>query len=590
MTGLIQFSIGTSNSVEAAVNFLYGQRPKIAADNVESILEVVEFLMMDELKALCIKKLKSLQVDINNCLKLVLLTSRYDFYLEKLSNFILSHLQELLPYDEMLLLDRDSVYYILTDPLLSYVSREDSLKYLIRWTAHFAERNADFAELWACLETEDISPSVLTTVSLDCLSESNRLLCSSLSTISDIQRNVIIAYPPQYNNGKYFLYVFCTDNKVWYQLLVGPNSRDWPTRPGVILVDQHIVVNMISYRERITYHNLHTRNTVEKSISVDGDACEEITTFDQIFATDDKILCIKNKECYTEHETTGTEKGQIGIDLIDLIRVQALCGGNEQLAYSLIAAGHRQRKRRKHDTCTLFMSESDNEEDAVVLKPLMSVNGTVESLCVQQGIVCLLIPERKEIVAFAYEQQCVKTLDLSNYILDDKSYMCPCSYGGVYAITNSHVLQIDIRLNDSNIAANVTEFLIPKQENVDDFWRIKYPIKLEVLQDKVMIIEKTRANYENKISYRNLPETVSFLYKKEKVEIHVPDKMRRDNIHFLQARLPKEKLRCPIGCPHCKYTATREIQYPAYERDSDSDEYTYFDDSDVYYGYYDSSD
>ena len=587
-TGLIQFNIGTSNSVEAAINFLYGQRPKITEDNVESILEVAEFLMMEELKALCIKKLKSFQVDANNCLKLLLWTSRYDIYLEKLSNYILSHLQDLLLVDELLLLDKDSVRYVISDPLLAYISREDCLKYIIRWTSHSAERCSDFADLWASLDKQDISPDVLTTANLDNLSEDNRLLCYSLSAPSNSNRNVIIAYPPQYHNSKYFLYVYCMDKKVWYQLLGGDPCK-WPNRPGVTLMNQHLVVNTTSYPAKITYHDLYTRNTVEKDILVDGNTTDEITTFDHVSAIEDKIFCIKNKVCYTAHPDTDSEDDEIEVDLIDFIRIQAMCGGNEQLAYSLIAAGRRIRRQAQETcTCTLFMSAGDTEGDTIDLKALISVKGTVTSLSVQDGIACLLIPERKQMIIFAYDQLSISKLDLSSYSLDGESYLCPCRYGGFYTVTKSHILQIEIRLNDSSIAANISEGLIPKQENVDEFWSSTYPIKLEVLQDAIVVSEKHRDNYENKLSYQNLPETIGFLNKEEKIDMEIPDRMKHENSHFLQTTLPKERLRCPIGCPHCQFTT--RAQYPAYERDSDSDEYVYFDDSDGYYGYYDSSD
>ena len=588
LPGLVQFSIGTSNSVEAAINFLYGQRPKINTDNAESILEAAEFLMIEELKTLCIKKLKSVQVDSNNCLKLLFLTSRYDFYLEKLSDFILSHLPDLLPNDEMLLLDKESVRNIITDPMLSYVSREDYFKYLIRWTGHFAERDSDFPELLACLESEDISSDVLNTVSLDCLSESNKLLCNSLSNTTDQQRNVIIAYPPQYSSGKYFLYAYSPVTKSWYQMLSGDNS-DWPNRPGIILTNQNTIVNFRSYRETLTYYNLHTGNKAEKSISVIGDDVEITKTFDQIFANNDKIYCIRNNSCYTEKsESADAEEDEIDVDFMDFIRMQALCGGNEMLALHLLTASRR-NKRQMKNICSLYISEEEDDEK-VVVTPVISVHGTVKSLCVTDNIACLLIPEMERLVVYAYEQQFVKKLDLSVYKLDDKSYLCPSLHGGVYAVTKSHILQIDIQLNTSSIIANVSEFLIPKQANDDDYWSRINPIKFEVLQDKVIAIEKSRGSYKNMVSYQCLPETVSVLGKEETFEIQLPERIAHESLHFLQATLPKENLRCPLDCPHCKYKETRELRHPAYERDSDSDEYIYYDDSDGYYGYYDSSD
>ena len=81
--------------------------------------------MIEELKSLCINQLQSVRIDVNDCKKLLFLASRYDFYLQNLSDFILSHLLKRLETDEMLLLDKDSVRRIINDPLLSYVSRKE---------------------------------------------------------------------------------------------------------------------------------------------------------------------------------------------------------------------------------------------------------------------------------------------------------------------------------------------------------------------------------------------------------------------------------------------------------------------------------
>ena len=86
-------------------------------DNVKEILEVAEFLMIKKLKRLCITRMKYIQIDKNNCWKMLFVASQYDFNLENVSDFIISHLQELLTMDEMLLVDKISVRYIISNPM-----------------------------------------------------------------------------------------------------------------------------------------------------------------------------------------------------------------------------------------------------------------------------------------------------------------------------------------------------------------------------------------------------------------------------------------------------------------------------------------
>ena len=126
--------------MEAAISFLYGQRPKITIANAGECLEMAEFLMIDELKSLCIEKMRSFPVNMETCFMLFLLVSTYEINIPRISDFILGHLPELFAMGEMLLLDKDSVMYIITEPMLSYVSRGDCFRFLLKWTKHCPRR------------------------------------------------------------------------------------------------------------------------------------------------------------------------------------------------------------------------------------------------------------------------------------------------------------------------------------------------------------------------------------------------------------------------------------------------------------------
>ena len=124
-SGFIKLTCGNLDAVISAIYFLYGRRPKISIDNAADILEKAEFLMIEELKAYTIRKIKSIEVEAENCFKLLFISSRYDVKLERVETFFKAHLQELLSKEEALHLDRDYIYYIFTDETLSYVGRQD---------------------------------------------------------------------------------------------------------------------------------------------------------------------------------------------------------------------------------------------------------------------------------------------------------------------------------------------------------------------------------------------------------------------------------------------------------------------------------
>ena len=179
--------------METAIHFLYGQRPEINRDNVKEILEVAEFLMIEEMKRVFIKRMKYIEIDENNCWKMLFLASPYDFHIENVQDFILSHLQELLTMNEMLLVDENSVRYIISDPMLSYISREECFLFLVKWIGHHPSRKSCFADLFSSLDAKEINAEILRNVDLGCLRDSDRFLCNTLiSCNSDALQDAIV--------------------------------------------------------------------------------------------------------------------------------------------------------------------------------------------------------------------------------------------------------------------------------------------------------------------------------------------------------------------------------------------------------------
>ena len=73
------------------------------------MLEVAEFLMIPNLKAMCINWLDNCSVTVDNCYKLLELSSIYEFELPKCTEFIRGHLPDMLKKMKMLNITYDSV-------------------------------------------------------------------------------------------------------------------------------------------------------------------------------------------------------------------------------------------------------------------------------------------------------------------------------------------------------------------------------------------------------------------------------------------------------------------------------------------------
>ena len=193
-------------------------------------METADFLMIDELKNICMKTVKSFTVSSKTCLTLLSISSRFDIFFPKLDDFYLSHLPELMKQGQMLQIDKEAVRQILTDKTLSYVSRDDVINFLLRWTAFSSERKSDFREMLSCLEKDEFSCEIKRTIhdahpDLEKMIhkshlESHFTSCKNQVTLKENDSNVFVLYPPEQKLSKLFFYGFSLKNECWYRIPV----------------------------------------------------------------------------------------------------------------------------------------------------------------------------------------------------------------------------------------------------------------------------------------------------------------------------------------------------------------------------------
>ena len=553
LPGLIKISIGTSNSVQTAINFLYGKLPTITLDNVEDLLEVAEVLMIEELKAICISKLKTIRLNEDNCFKVLMMASRYDFDLENVSNFICANLPELLRKDEMLLLDKESVRFILTDPLLAYVSPDDFFRFLIKWVGYCERRRSDFVQLFSCLDKDALSANVLSTVDLNCLSETDKPLCDNFSGDSNRWCDMLTVYPPFYISGKHHLYAYNLKKKLWYTIPIN-DSFYYSHDVRACLISANSLVNYKSRNQKLCFYNLATQNGIEKRIEMTSSA--ETPDIKHVSVCGEKIYCVGN------------------VEYIPKTR-------------------NRWKRVLKKDASCLCVSVNV-DESKLTMRELISIRGFVQSVCVADDVICLLVPESKHIIVYSDKELLLTKFELLDDQLDEKSYICPRVRGGIYVVTKLHVLQLSIRLNSSDIIVCVSDILVQAKAESSDPWIREFPPRYEILPDKIVTITRCRGGGEWQLWYQFLPELIGFLDKEEEFEIYVPEPLKHfSSLNLLQITLPKETLLCPVDCPHCKYKSTTTAKFSSYDMDyyePDSDSDCVYYDSDDYYPYDDDSD
>lgn len=163
-SGELRLDFGSPFAMKEAIKFLYTGQVQVTFEKVRSLLEVADYLQISDMKQLCADFLATVDLNLDNCVQIALLSSMYniDYLYQKSFQYMCGHLPELLAKDDMLQLTKDSVQALISDTTLSYVKRELFFDFFVRWTDHEKDkRKESFEELFSMLDLKAMSPSFL---------------------------------------------------------------------------------------------------------------------------------------------------------------------------------------------------------------------------------------------------------------------------------------------------------------------------------------------------------------------------------------------------------------------------------------------
>ncbi|XP_060601265.1 uncharacterized protein LOC132754621 [Ruditapes philippinarum] len=159
--GEIKMTIGTPDSLQTAIMYLYGKKPKLSQENIENVLEMAEFLLIPNLKAACIIWLNSTVITEDNCLEFLQISSINDFEIERCVDFIEENLPEMLDHPLMINLTQESVQMLFSDKRLSYVPMDNKLLFLFKWSEAVNSRKVHLTELLTTINFNEVSNSLM---------------------------------------------------------------------------------------------------------------------------------------------------------------------------------------------------------------------------------------------------------------------------------------------------------------------------------------------------------------------------------------------------------------------------------------------
>lgn len=138
--------------------FLYGKCPSIDINNIEHLLDLADFLLIPNLKALCVQWFKTVNITEENIVKFLHLSSLYDFELPKCYEYVREHMNECLENEEFLTLTKASVETLFTDETLTYVPSDAKFTFFISYAKHIGKcRYEDFLSILQLIDLNDVS-------------------------------------------------------------------------------------------------------------------------------------------------------------------------------------------------------------------------------------------------------------------------------------------------------------------------------------------------------------------------------------------------------------------------------------------------
>ena len=328
-------------------------------------------------------------------------------------------------------------------------------------------------------------------------------------------------------------------SKSWCQLTLKNQQAEYSTRQALVQVLNNNTVVRLANPFEIQFHNLVEKHSWVKTIN--QTSSQDRVTIDCLAASKNELYCVRNFSVYTKFPfsaTTRFEKQRSILLLPSKIRSGTACFHSEFVT----------------QLCCLHTSGSITDT-AVISQPLLTVPGEVKSLCFTGGVACMLMRNTDILVMYAVYECVITFLNVEEYNIDFESFICPSQFGGLYLISESDILQIDILVSPKCINAEIVgmnrrEDKTPLHSNL----RNPFRPRVEISGDKIITV--TRTLHEPKLQYQLLPSDIGELEDQAIIDIEWPKNVRhfgyRFDCHFMQLQLPNEATRCAIDCPHCK--------------------------------------
>jgi len=199
-----------------ALLFLYGKCPKLTNENIFNMFDLAEFLMIPNLKSFCCKWIKNVDINNDNVETLLHISSLFGVELEALEKYTRRHLDVLFAGDRLLSLTPESLEFLLTDQTLSYVTADERLVFILKWTQHSLKERSAFLQKMILVKMLDVTEITRGALVKAKHMDSYREIESFISdhTVHVAEKRKVLVTTGVYNSHRLLLYDI--ERKQWF--------------------------------------------------------------------------------------------------------------------------------------------------------------------------------------------------------------------------------------------------------------------------------------------------------------------------------------------------------------------------------------
>ena len=508
-------------------------------------METADFLMIDELKNMCVKIVKSFTVSSQSCLTLLFISSKFDIFFPNLEDFYLSHLPELMKQDQMLEIDKEAVRLILTDQTLSYIGKDDTIMFLTRWAAYSPDRKSDFRELLAYIEKDDFSNEILRKLHdshpyLESIIDEVHPGCYSMHGIDQVTMtnngcDAFVLYPPEQKLSTLIFHVYSLKHKCWFKIPV--KSCDFVKSEQVFSDGKDMLITLDKYTDMMSIFNLVSGQSHKK----------ELVFQEGSYSATFHVLAVSEKTLYIAKNFHNIVFNTNAVDVYD-----------DGVPPDLLKA----------DACATVYASAISESPEVNMEPLFSVDCQVDTMCVAGDHLCLLSQSSHQLIVYSLKSHIRTAIKLPQCSLIDKDGILSSSGSHLYILVDNFIKKIEFETSPPKKILWKAQNIFPNAI----FYQSELPLCKRKKDNIVKQVEDDKGR-QRKLKWQKIGSSESSERTDKVYDIDIPTKVPYSDEHMLIAlQLPKKALKCHIDCPHCKDKEAKQLDLFSYQHSFSSDE------------------